>query len=159
MYSTHDFHSFKHGQPVDEYSYICEVQSFVGPPDGPDDMEDMIGVEDIPKRMEDIRCAVCKKSRFFILPTPISSFAENLYTARCLDCAYTFPVGIPTKPISQTQPDTAQWLMGLPCPQCGEIGVNFDFRCTASVRDTFYFVTCKDCKHTFHEKASMEAYE
>ncbi|HEX9758273.1 MAG TPA: hypothetical protein VGB26_10825 [Nitrospiria bacterium] len=119
----------------------------------------MISIEVAQKRLENIQCAACKKSRFFIIPKPTAAFNEDLYTARCLDCPYTFPIGIPTQPVSQTQPDTAQWLSGIPCPKCEELGVNFNFRCTLSVRDTFYFVTCRGCKHTFHEKAHMEAFE
>lgn len=119
----------------------------------------MIKLEDAQKRMADLKCPTCKKSNFAIMPRPTVSFGEDLYTARCLDCPYTFQVSIPTKPISQTQPDTVQWLSGIPCPKCGELGVTYEFRCSPSVREVFYFVTCKDCRHPFHEKAFMEAFE
>ncbi len=38
IYSKHYFNSFRLGQPFDEYSYIFEVQSLVGPSEGPEDL-------------------------------------------------------------------------------------------------------------------------
>jgi hypothetical protein len=38
IYSKPYFNSFRLGQPFDEYSYIFEVQSLVGPPEGPEDL-------------------------------------------------------------------------------------------------------------------------
>jgi hypothetical protein len=87
------------------------------------------------------------------------AYAENIYTAQCMNCKYSFQVSIPTKPFSQTDPDLAVWLNSLNCPSCQESGAEVNFRCVPSVRECYYFVTCKACQHPFREKAPMEAYE
>ena len=92
-------------------------------------------------------------------PKSNHSFAEEIYQAQCINCRYTFQVSIPTKPISQTDPDIANWMNGISCPACQENGVEINFRCVPSVRECYYFVTCKACGHPFREKAPMEAYE
>ncbi len=127
----------------------------------------MMTTEAIEKRLGELPCPICgssqrratQRSRFGIRSAGQAGYAEQLYTARCLDCAYLFQVSTPTRPIRETRPDVAIWLDGLSCPVCQESGVEFDFRCAPSVRDCFYFVTCKRCHHPFHEKASMEAFE
>jgi len=87
------------------------------------------------------------------------SYAENIYTAQCMSCRYSFQVSTPTKPINQTDPDVAIWLNGLSCPKCQENGVEFDFRCVPSVRECYYFVTCRACGRPFRERSPMEAFE
>ena len=119
----------------------------------------MIDFDTIQKRLSDLKCPICKKSRFHVIPSPKVSFGEDIYTTRCLDCPYNFKLSIPTKPIAFTRPDTALWLSGLPCPKCEEIGAENDFQCTPSVRECYYFVKCKACQHPFHERAYMEAFD
>jgi len=106
-----------------------------------------------------IQCPICHKSDFAIHPRADQSFAEQSHTVRCNGCNYTFKLSIPTLPVSQTDPDTANWLAGLPCPACQETGVQLDFRCMPYVRESVLFVTCVACHHPFTEKAPMEAYE
>ncbi len=119
-------------------------------------MMDMITMQN---RLSEISCPVCKKSQFSIYPNAEKSYAEDFYKARCNHCAYTFQVSIPTKPIREVDPDIDQWLGSLSCPSCQEFGAELNFRCTPSVRDRVYFVTCKACRSPFQEKAPMEAYE
>jgi len=113
----------------------------------------------IQKRLSAIFCPICKKSQFSIYPNAEKSYAEDFYKARCNHCAYSFQVSIPTKPIREVDPDVDQWLGGLSCPACQELGAALDFRCMPSVRECVYFVTCKACQSPFQEKAPMEAYE
>jgi hypothetical protein len=115
--------------------------------------------EEIQNRLSALACPICKKSGFAIQPQQQTGFAEILRTAGCLGCRYSFPVGIPTRPVYETNPDVAQWLGGLPCPSCEHLGAVMEFRCMPSVRDSYYFVTCRACMHPFHEKAPMEAFE
>src|SRR5262245_54892998 len=119
----------------------------------------MVTLDQITTRLREIVCPICKKSDFVMNPRGSHAFAEEIYTARCTGCNYNFPVSSPTKPISQTDPDIAIWLRGLTCPKCQEAGVEFDFRCVPSVRECYYFVTCKACGHPFREKSPMEAFE
>jgi len=119
----------------------------------------MMNLEQIRARLTAIQCPICRKSDFAIHPRAEQSFAESIHTVRCAGCAYTFKLRIPTRPIIQTDPDTANWLAGLPCPACQEIGVRLDFRCMPHVRESLLFVTCTSCDHPFTEKAPMEAYE
>lgn len=119
----------------------------------------MLSLEEMQSRLATIPCPICKKSHFLIGGRNTHSYAENLYTARCADCAYTFQVSTPTRPIKETDPDIAQWLGSVNCPACHTRGTELNFRCTPSVRDCYYFVTCTACRHAFHEKAPMEAFE
>jgi len=119
----------------------------------------MINLEEAQTRLAAIQCPICHKSDFAIHPRPEQSFAEQSHTVMCKGCRYTFKLSIPTRTISQTDPDTANWLAGLPCPACQETGVRLDFRCMPNVRDSVVFVTCTACHHPFIEKAPMEAYE
>jgi len=114
---------------------------------------------DIQGRLGEIECPVCKKKGYSINSQGDRSSVEIFYKALCTACRYTFPISVPTKPIQEVDPDLEQVLRGIFCPKCEERGVEFDFRCSASVRDAYHFVTCKNCKHAFHEKAPMEAYE
>ncbi len=119
----------------------------------------MINLEEILTRLAALQCPICHKSDFAIHPRGEQSFSDAQHTVRCIGCAYTFKLSIPTRPVSQTDPDTANWLTGLPCPACQETGVRLDFRCMPYVRESVLFVTCTSCHHPFTEKAPMEAYE
>jgi hypothetical protein len=119
----------------------------------------MIGLEEIQTRLAALACPICRGTAFVIPPRGQEAFAERIYKARCLQCAYMFPVTVPSRPISQTDPDMANSLAGLPCPVCGETGVRLDFRCMPHVRESVLFVTCTSCHHPFFEKAPMEAFE
>jgi transcription elongation factor Elf1 len=111
------------------------------------------------QRLTALPCPICKQTAFAIPPRAQESYTEQMYKARCLKCAYMFPVNVPTKPLQMTDPDTANWLAGLPCPACRETGTRLDFRCMLNVRESVVFVTCTACHHPFTEKAPMEAYE
>ena len=119
----------------------------------------MPSVVEIQERLAQIPCPICKKSNFVMHPRSDQSYAEALYTAQCADCHYTFQVSTLTKPIHQTDPDVAQWLGSLGCPSCQKQGTELNFRCVPSVRDCYYFVTCRSCRHPFYEKSPMEAFE
>ena len=119
----------------------------------------MIGIDKIQERLKEIPCPICKQSRYTVDPRSKQSYAEMIYTARCAGCQYSFPVNVPSKPIHEVDPDLGHILSGTVCPSCEERGAELNFRCTSSVRDAYHFVTCKNCKHPFHEKAPMEAFE
>ncbi len=119
----------------------------------------MISLEEVQQRLTAVKCPICKQSGFAIHPRGQESYTDLSYKARCNQCAYMFPVSIPTKSLHLVDPDTAQWVMGLPCPDCQEVGTRLDFRCMTSVRESIAFVTCNACKHPFQELAPMEAYE
>jgi uncharacterized protein YbaR (Trm112 family) len=119
----------------------------------------MIPLDQIQKRLTALACPMCKKSAFTVHPRGDQSFAETSHTVMCAGCRYTFKLSIPTRPISQVDPDTANFLAGLPCPACQETGVRLDFRCMPNVRESVLFVTCTSCDRPFTEKAPMEAYE
>lgn len=119
----------------------------------------MVNLEDAQTRLAAIQCPICHKSDFVIHPRPEQSFAEQSHTVMCKGCRYNFKLSIPTRTVSQTDPDTANWLAGLPCPACQETGVHLDFRCMPNVRTSLLFVTCSSCDHQFIEKAPMEAFE
>jgi Zn finger protein HypA/HybF involved in hydrogenase expression len=119
----------------------------------------MINLEEVQTRLGALSCPICKGSAFAIHPRGEASFAEQSYKARCNQCAYMFPISIPTQSLQLVDPDTAQWVMGLSCPACQETGTRLDFRCMLSVRESVAFITCIACHHPFSEKAPMEAYE
>ena len=119
----------------------------------------MVTLEEISTRLREVLCPIYKKSEFVMNPRINQAYAENIYTAQCMSCRYSFQVSIPTKPFSQTDPDLAVWLNSLSCPSCQETRAEVNFRCVPSVRECYYFVTCKTCQHPFREKAPMEAYE
>jgi hypothetical protein len=113
----------------------------------------------IEARLGSLSCPICRQTAFAIPPRGQEGYAEQMYKARCLQCAYLFPVTVPTRPLQQTDPDTANWLAALHCPVCGEAGARLDFRCMPHVRESVLFVTCTACQHPFIEKAPMEAFE
>lgn len=119
----------------------------------------MPDIQEIQERLSQIPCPICKTSNFVMNSRGNQGYAEALYIAQCTDCHYTFQVSTPTKPIHQTDPDIAQWLGSLGCPSCQMRGAELNFRCVPSVRDCYYFVTCKTCRYPFYEKSPMEAFE
>jgi C4-type Zn-finger protein len=118
-----------------------------------------MSVQEIQERLRGISCPICKQSAFTMNPRADPDFGISIHKARCNNCAYLFPVHIPNRPMSEIDPDVDQWLRGLSCPSCQEPGVVMEFRCTPSVRESIYFVSCKACHQPFAEKAPMEAYE
>jgi len=119
----------------------------------------MPDLKHIENRLTAISCPICGKSSFTLHPREEQSFGEALFTVFCAGCRYNFKLRLPTLPISQIDPDTANWLTGLPCPDCQETGARLDFRCMPHVRESLLFVTCTSCGHPFIEKAPMEAFE
>lgn len=81
------------------------------------------------------------------------------WRAACQKCRYNFPVHTDMEFYERTQPDVPYFLKTVPCPKCHARGVELDFRIVLSVREAYYFVTCKVCRHTFPERSSMEAFE
>ena len=119
----------------------------------------MRDLESIQARLSEIPCPVCRKPGCRVRETGEKGYAEDFCAVQCTHCAYHYPISIPTRPVKETDPDTDIWLKGLPCPSCEEQGAELDFRGKLSVRETLYFITCRNCRHSFHEKAPMEAYE
>jgi hypothetical protein len=119
----------------------------------------MIDMKPIEQRLTAVSCPICGKSAFTVLPRGDESYGETIHTVMCTGCRYTFKLRLPTLPVGQIDPDTANWLSGLPCPACDETGVRLDFRCMPNVRESLLFVTCTSCSHPFVEKAPMEAFE
>jgi hypothetical protein len=59
----------------------------------------------------------------------------------------------------RTQPDIPYHLKTIPCLVCKGHGVDLDFRIVLSVREAYYFVTCRACRHPFAERSSLESFE
>jgi hypothetical protein len=116
-----------------------------------------IAVEQIESRLSAVRCAVCKTSRFMIDRRTMQPDGEC--KGACLQCRYSFPVHTDMEFYQRTQPDIPHLMKTIPCPKCEQRGVELDFRIVMSVRDAFYFVTCKSCGHAFPERSSLETFE
>jgi uncharacterized Zn finger protein len=116
-------------------------------------------IELIQQRLTRIPCPICSETKYAVVPRGATGPAESLFTARCVKCGYNFSAGVPTADFSRFDPDTVIQLKEIVCPLCMEHGVDLNFRCTPTVRLTYYFVTCRACGHRFHEKAPMEAFE
>ena len=119
----------------------------------------MIATPTIEKRLGTIHCPLCQKNIFGLRVKSVNSFGENLYTASCLGCGYSFPVSAENELLHRSHPDIAFWLKEIHCPECEMPGAELDFRCTLSVRECRYFVTCKNCRKEFNELSAMEAFE
>jgi hypothetical protein len=113
--------------------------------------------EVVAMRLSSVRCAVCRASDFTIDPRSITP--DGNWTGMCVHCRYTFPVHTDMELYQRTQPDLAVLMKTLRCPKCEELGVTLDFRILLSVREAYYFVTCKSCGHPFTEKSFLEAFE
>jgi hypothetical protein len=114
-------------------------------------------VEQVEARLGTIRCAICKANDFAIDRRTMQ--ADGEWKGVCRKCRYSFPVHTDMEFYQRTQPDVPYILKAIPCQKCEKRGVELDFRIVLSVRDAFYFVTCKACRHQFPEKSSHEAFE
>jgi len=114
-------------------------------------------VEQVEARLGSVRCAICKRNSFAI--DRRTSQADGDWKGTCTNCRYTFPVHTDMEFYQRTQPDMPYVLRQVACPACHGRGADLDFRIVMSVREAFYFVTCKSCKHQFPEKSSLEAFE
>ena len=115
--------------------------------------------KDIEQRLGTISCPLCQKNLFGLRLKSVNSFGENLYSASCMSCGYSFPVSAENELLFRSHPDTVYWLKEIPCPECMMSGADLDFRSTLSVRECRYFVTCRSCRFKFNEMAYMEAFE
>lgn len=114
-------------------------------------------VEQVEARLKDVQCAICKTNTFAIDRRNLKPDGE--WRGMCLQCRYTFPVHADMEFYLGTQPDVPYRLKEVACPACQNYGVDLDFRIVMSVRDAYYFVTCRSCKHAFPERSSLEAFE
>ena len=114
-------------------------------------------LEDVEKRLQEVRCAVCKANSFGIDRRTLQPDGEC--RGVCLKCRYTFPVYTDMDFYLRTQPDIPYRLKEISCPSCQQRGVHLDFRATMSVREAIYFVTCEACRTRFPEQSSLEAFE
>jgi len=115
--------------------------------------------EAIQERLGTIACPICRKQEFLVRIKTESPDGENVYTAMCAGCRYSFPVSTELKLYQLSNPEIVSWLKGFPCPQCGLRGAEMDFRCTVTVRDSRLFLRCKNCRFEFNESMPAEAYE
>lgn len=116
-----------------------------------------ITIEQVESRLKSVRCAVCKASAFMIDRRTMQPDGE--WKGACITCRYTFPVHTDMEFYQRIQPDIPYLMKTVPCPKCQAHGVDLDFRIVMSVREAFYFVTCKACKHKFPERSSLETFE
>jgi hypothetical protein len=116
-----------------------------------------VTVAQVEARLSSVRCAICKTSEFGIDRRTMQPDGE--WKGVCRKCRYTFPVHTDMEFYERTQPDVPYILKGISCPSCRSRGVQLDFRIVMSVREAFYFVTCKACRHEFPEKSSLETFE
>ena len=114
-------------------------------------------VKQVENRLREVKCAICKSTRFGIDSRTIKEDGE--WKGICLDCYYTFPVHTDMEFYLQTQPDVPYRLKESSCPVCEEKGVTLDFRILMSVRESIYFLTCRNCQHQFPERSWLEAFE
>jgi hypothetical protein len=116
-----------------------------------------VTVEQVESRLSAVRCAICKANQFGIDRRTMQPDGEC--KGVCLKCRYSFPVHTDMEFYQRTQPDIPYVMNSIPCPKCEQHGVKLDFRIVLSVREAFYFVTCKACGHSFTEKSSLESFE
>ena len=114
-------------------------------------------VEQVESRLRQVRCAICKANEFSIDRRSMQPDGE--WRAACNKCRYSFPVHTDMEFYQRTQPDIPYHLKTIPCPSCRQHGVTLDFRIVLSVREAYYFVTCRACGHAFAERSSLESFE
>jgi hypothetical protein len=114
-------------------------------------------VEQVESRLSAVRCAICKTNGFSI--DRRSMQPDGGWKGACVKCHYTFPVHTDMEFYQRTQPDIPYVLRKIPCPKCQSLGVDLNFRIVMSVREAFYFVTCRTCGHAFPEKSTLESFE
>ena len=117
----------------------------------------LVTVEQVEARLGSVRCAICKAGGFEI--DRRSMQPDGGWKGTCTKCRYTFPVYTDMEFYQRTQPDMPYRLKDISCPACQGRGVDLDFRIVMSVREAFYFVTCKACRHQFPELSSLESFE
>lgn len=113
--------------------------------------------QEVERRLNTVPCAVCKQSSFAIDERFMGTDGD--WRGICKKCYYTFPVYTDMEFYLRTQPDVPLRLREISCTACSHQGVDLDFRATLSVREAYYFVTCRSCKRQFPEKSSLEAFE
>jgi hypothetical protein len=116
-----------------------------------------ITVKEVEARLESVHCAICKGSSFGI--DQRFSQSDGEWRGVCKKCYYSFPVYTDMEFYLRTQPDIPYRLKEMSCPTCNLKGVSLDFRITMSVRESIYFLTCGNCKRTFPQQSSLEAFE
>jgi hypothetical protein len=116
-----------------------------------------VSKEQVESRLSAVQCAVCKTNTFGIDPRLMQPDGE--WKGVCLKCRYSFPVHTDMEFYLRTQPDMPYHLKAIPCLSCKERGVDLDFRIVLSVREAYYFVTCTNCQHQFHERSTLETFE
>ena len=116
-----------------------------------------IGVKEVEERLGQVKCAICKSSRFGIDSRNLKEDGE--WKAICRSCYYTFPVHTDMEFYLRTQPDVPYRLRELSCPQCQQHEFDLNFRIIMSVRESIYFLTCKACQYEFPERSSLESFE
>ena len=116
-----------------------------------------ITIKEVERRLGEVKCAVCKGSRFGIDSRSIKEDGEC--KGICINCYYNFPVFTDMEFYLQTQPDVPFWLKEITCPKCEKRGVTLNFRIVMSVRESVYFVTCNSCQHQFTERSYLEVFE
>ncbi len=114
-------------------------------------------VKEVEARLSEVKCAICKKSRFGIDSRSMQEDGD--WKGLCLDCYYSFPVYTDMQFYLQTQPDIPYRLKEIACPSCEQRQVDLNFRIVMSVRESIYFLTCKACHHQFPERSSLESFE
>jgi uncharacterized protein YbaR (Trm112 family) len=117
----------------------------------------MTTIEQVEARLTSVHCAICKRNSFSI--DRRSAQADGEWKGACTHCRYTFPVHTDMEFYQRTQPDIPYVLRRVACPACHAQGADLDFRIVMSVREAFYFLTCRACKHQFPEQSSLEAFE
>ena len=116
-----------------------------------------VNAEQVVSRLGEVRCAICKTNGFAVDPGSMQPDGE--WKGVCAKCRYTFPVHTDMEFYLQTQPDIPYRLREIPCPSCETRGVDLDFRIVMSVREAYYFVTCRHCRHQFAERSCLETFE
>ena len=114
-------------------------------------------IKEVEQRLESVKCAICKSSRFGIDTRSIKDDGEC--KGICIKCYYNFPVFTDMEFYLKTQPDVPYWLKEITCQNCEHRGVKLDFRIVMSVRESIYFVTCDSCQHRFAERSYLEVFE
>ena len=113
--------------------------------------------EQVASRLASVRCAICKTSDFGV--DSRSAKPDGEWKGICKKCFYSFPVHTDMEFYQRTQPDIPYLLKTIPCQKCQKPGVSLDFRIVLSVREAYYFVTCKACAHQFPQQSHLEAFE
>jgi transcription elongation factor Elf1 len=119
----------------------------------------MTTLETIQRQLSHAACPICRKQDFSVRIKSENPDGENVYTAVCVGCRYSFPVSSENNLYRLSNPDIVSWLNEIVCPKCRKRGAEMDFRCTFTVRDSRIFLHCKSCRFEFNESMAAEAYE